>query len=226
MLMVQLNSYPLDMAIQYEYLYYIKMSDTRLYSNNLNGENEKCISDKNVTKFICIDSYIYYVQSEIIKNDDTISYRNISLNSMDDNGNDIRTLFKNMYDESGGLINETPSDLCEYGEYIVCSNYFGLFLIDKISGEIKQINNKGGYALCVLDNFAYYSTLEPNTNGILSKVSLDSFESETIAKPFEDNSQLDYIYPVDNKIILTLDCKMWYYLDKNNQLQRIPFNVE
>ena len=223
---VQLKGYPVDMAIQYENLYYIKSSDGKLYSNNLNGENEKCICNDNINKFICIESYIYYVQAEITKNDNTISYKSISLKSMDNNGNNIRTLFENTYNNDGVLINDTPQDLCEYGEYIVCSNYFGLFLIEKLTGEIKQINDKGGYGLCVFDNFAYYSAPEPNINGILAKASLDSFDTVIITRPFEDNSQLQYIYPVEDKIILTLDCETWFYLDENNELQRITFDVK
>ena len=223
---VQLKGYPVDMAIQYENLYYIKSSDGKLYSNNLNGENEKCICNDNINKFICIESYIYYVQAEITKNDNTISYKSISLKSMDNNGNNIRTLFENTYNNDGVLINDTPQDLCEYGEYIVCSNYFGLFLIEKLTGEIKQINDKGGYGLCVFDNFAYYSAPEPNINGILAKASLDSFDTVIITRPFEDNSQLQYIYHVEDKIILTLDCETWFYLDENNELQRITFDVK
>lgn len=223
---VQLEGYPLDMEIQYENLYYIKSSDHKLYCNNHNGESEKCIYDKPVTEFICIDAYIYFVQAERIDDESGTHYRSLSLNSMFYDGGERYTLFENMYDNNGVLVNDTPQDLCEFGDYIVCSNYFGLFLIDKLTGERKQINNKGGYGLCVLNDFAYYSTPEPNINGFLTKVSLDSFETETIARPFDDNSQLRYIYPVEDKIILTLDCETWYYLDSDNELNRITFDIQ
>ena len=224
---VQLEEIPLDMSVHNKTIYCIKPDDAKLYSNDLNGQNEKCLYNKTVCKFICIDLYIYFVEAEVTKKDNIIlSYRTTALKKMFYDGSDIQNIFETEYDNDGELLNDAPSNLCAYKDYVVCSNSFSLFLINRYSNDIKKINNQGGYGLCVYNDCAYYSTVKPTVNGYLTKVSLDTYESDTFAKPLNDDSvQLLCIYPVEDKVILMVEREKWYYLDINNELIRIKFDV-
>lgn len=232
-MIVELDDYPLDMMVMEHMIYYIKSNDAKLYVNHIDGKMEKCIYDQMVSEFLYTNSHIFLIKAK--KNEyenDIILYQGLSIIKIEYDGSEPQTLLSDSMFICGKPLKYSGlSNLCEYDEkYILFKTFNGIYMMDKNTGIINEyvLTDDYGRGLCIFNDYAYYCSFGTfnNEEVTIKKIKLPHSIPKYVSVPFEDNLQLQYIYPVEDKIILTLDCETWYYLDGNNELQRIAFDVK
>lgn len=205
------------MIVNEKGIYFINREDMKLYFMCVDGTKVKRVLEDPIIAFCfarngCLIYTTVELQYDVEGNEN--GYRTQSLYAMDMDKN--KTLIMTYKMGEFGAVDEAPIDLCEYGMDIIYCNYFGLFRVDGINYSITKLSNVGGTFLCVENGKAYYSGSLPSSSstemsmGNIICVDLQNGDVSNLGKPFEENGNVTYIYPVNGNIIISYDRSEWY----------------
>lgn len=225
--LIELSTYAYEMIVRDNGIYFINREDMKLYFMCNDGTKLHLISDDTMITFSFINygSTLVYTKIDMEYNEDgkLSGYRPMAVYAVNGD-NKMLVLEYEMGDY--GAVEDPPMDICDYKENFVYCNYFGLFIRDALTFDVKKLTDIGGTSLCVDGEYAYYSGALPNENasvmsmGNIICVNLVSGEVNVLGKPFEENKTIPYIFPVGSDIIISNDRKVWYRY-ANSELERI-----
>lgn len=140
--LIELSTYAYEMIVRDNGIYFINREDMKLYFMCNDGTKLRLISDDTMITFSFINygSTLVYTKIDMEYNEDgkLSGYRPMAVYAVNGD-NKMLVLEYEMGDY--GAVEDPPMDICDYKENFVYCNYFGLFIRDALTFDVKKLTD-------------------------------------------------------------------------------------
>lgn len=194
-------------------IYFIKADDTKLYYGPTSGGKYNNVYNKDIANFTTIGLQIFVCNAEVERFSSNnypkrTSARSISAITLNGEAENI------IYAENNDIFKRVNGNLGVYENALYFLTQEGLYSINEGVSKVCDINF--GDALCIIDNYAFYTTSE-NNHWEIVKYDLVNKVSKVYTVPIDNIMVVpQYVYPTNDKIVFSVDLSTWYSIDQNN----------
>lgn len=206
----------LKMQIANSCLYYLKATDSKLYYGPNSGGKSEIFYDSEISNFCVAGLRIYVCDAKIEKrfpNHYPMRTASRSITYVSFN----REFETTIYPYSNNPIAVVDGNLCTQNEILYFSTMEGIYAYPIQGTYQKVINIDATDSLCVQNEYIYCSPRDTEVKCITQYQISDGKLIDTYYIPLNFNTMFRFIFPTEEKIILSTDLVTWYSLDKNTK---------
>lgn len=200
----------ISMQVQNSMIYYINAMDFKLYIAPALGGSAAVLYDNEIIQFLINGAYIYVIDANIEQSLNSYSHirRFKSLTRMLTNGSE-KTVISDKW-------NTEYKDIFDIG---ICNDnlyfclYDGLYTSTFPNNECFKVDESfGSRGLSIYNNNAYYMTYKNKKTHFIQTNLINNY-SKDYGALFNNDTQTQWIFPTEEKIIITFDLLTWYSVD-------------
>lgn len=206
----------LKMKIANGCLYYIKATDSKLYYGPNSGGKSEILYNSEISNF-CIIGLDIYVCDAIIERSPNNNYpirtQFQSITCISFNGENKTTIYP--YNNIAEMV--VDGNLCAHNGILYFSTMEGVYAYPNQGTYKKLFNIDATDSLCVFDDYVYCSPRNSEVKSIVQYQISDGKLINTYYIPLSFETTFHFIFPTEEKIILSTDLVTWYTIDKESK---------